>query len=467
MPLFDIDDDGWIAQNKGRDPWELVREALQNAMDTESDISVAVNTRKRQVVVKDHGEGFEDLSDAWTVYGGTKGDDPTKRGRFSRGLKELIAGAQTVKVFSTSGSVEFDVIGRERIDLGRTISTGTKVVIENSDWTKDEFDEMKEYLKKIWAPEGTKILYNLQGGSNEKHERYEPDLTREMRLRTVKYVDQQKETPYRNTDVHIKRAEGGNGRIYEMGIPVKLNCDFPFWVDVQQRIPMANQRNEPDSQWFKKFKTSLLNMVYKNLSGNELREQWVQEALGEFSCNDSVKEYYTQEVVQDDRKAGTVVQSDEASDDKMRNRGYQVVNPDNYGASAAEAVRHSLPSSKEVAKDQHERNEQRVEPTPEQEEFVEFANEVAETLEHGDVTFEFWNIEPSYEGDCPRAEHQGDGTIRLNTFNETWEDVNVETLGTLVHEISHEQGFGHNAEWYGEMQRNFAELLVEHSDFAE
>lgn len=464
MSLFEIDDSGWIQQNRGREPWELVREALQNALDTESNIYVEVNTRKRQVIVKDEGEGFNDLSDAYTIFGGDKGSDPTMRGRFGRGLKELVAGAESVKVFSTGGSVEFDVAERERIDLGRSISSGTKVVAENSEWSKEEFDELKEYLFKIWAPEDQKVVYNLQGGSNGKHERWDPEKVVTMYLQTVKYEDQMKKTPKRTGEVHIKRAEDGNGRIYEMGIPVKLDCNFPFWVDVQQKIPMAEQRNEPNSRWLEKFEAKILNETYEMLSELEMRNEWVTRNLGSYAVDYEVKEKFVEEVIEDRDKEGVVVRSDGASDDKARNYGYQVVDPGQYCTGAAKAMKDVLKTSRVLAEELHENNESKVDPTAEQERFMRFARGVAEDLGYDEVSFETWLIEPSYEGKCPVADHQRSGLIRLNTFANDWEEVTTQTLGAVVHEISHEVGKGHSEEWYSEMEENFAELLVNNCD---
>lgn len=463
--MFEIDDEGWIAQQRGREPWELVREIIQNALDTETDIVVNVDTRKRKVVVKDNGE-FENLQDAYTIFGGDKGSDPTKRGRWGRGLKEVVGGAEKVIVMSPEGRVKFDVPNRERTEDDLSTRSGTKVVVSNSEWSKEQMDGIKEYLFKLWPPEGQSIQLSLKGGSLEERDRWQPHFETRMRLKTVIVENGVMTTEDRRGEVHIRKAEGGeeDGRVYEMGIPVTMDKEFPYWVDVQQKIPMAEQRNEPDSEWMNRFEPKLLNTVIDDLSDRELRASWVEEALAGPYCNVSTRREFAERVLQDEDKAGTVTRGAEAANDKCRNHGYQVLDTSKLSRGASRAAKNAFSSAEDVAKQIHESQEERVEPTEEQEEFIEFAKEIATELGHGHVRFETWEIQPSFNGDMPVAMNAG-GLIKLNTVAHDWEEVNQDTLGTVVHEISHEVGEGHSETWYNHMQDNFARLLMEHADF--
>lgn len=462
MPgLFEIDSEGWKAQQKGREPWELVRELLQNALDTGSDVVVKLDTRQRKVIVKNEGGEFSDLSDAYTIFGGDKGSDPTKRGRFGRGLKEAVGGAEKVVVTTTKGRVTFDVPNNERIEDDHTISSGTKVSMKNSEWSKEDFDAIKDYVFKLWPPEGQELALILKNGSHEVRERWEPDLTAEMYLRTVVVDDGVMTQEKRRAEVHLKKAEGGegDGRVYEMGIPVSLNQPFPFYVDVQQKVPMAEQRNEPDSEYMRRLLPRILNAGIGLLDERELRAEWVTEALNHYKCDTDTQEKWVQRTLVKPDKAGAVVRSGTDADDRCKNYGYQVIDASKLNKGAASAVRNTLPTAKEKAKELHERNETKVEPTEAQREFIEFAQGIAEELDYDGLEFETWLIEPTYEGHYPAADH-GDGTIRLNTYGRDWTEVNADNLATLVHEISHEHGDGHGKEWYEAMEKNFAELLV-------
>lgn len=378
--LFEISDEGWIQENRGRPPWQLFREAIQNALDTGSEVWVKVDTRKKQVIVTDRGPGFENLSDAFTIYGGTKSDDPTKRGRFKRGLKEFVAGCDFLKVESTSGSVEFDVKAGVRRESDYSTKEGTRVTAQNDEWTNEDFAELKQYVKSIWAPEHQDIVYEVKGGSQVVISREQPDFTAQWRLETVVYENQEKQKPRRKTPVHIKRANSGNGRLFEMGIPVNIDEDFPYWIDVQQRVPLAEQRNEVDSSFLKNVKSLLLNETHEELSKRDLKAEWVQEAIGHYKCSEDAKETYVKKVIKDGRKKDVVISSSNAADDKARNHGYQVFDTSRANMAVASAVREVCQTADEVAGDIQKRQETKVEPTPAEQETLDRAREIAELL---------------------------------------------------------------------------------------
>lgn len=463
MGLFEIDSEGWKTQQKGREPWEFVRELIQNALDTEADIFIRVNTRRRKVTVEDSGQGFEDLSDAYTIFGGDKGEDPTKRGRFGRGLKETVGGAERVMVMTPDGTVEFDVPENERTEHDRTFSGGTRVVMENSEWSKEDMENIKDYVFKLWPPEGQKIIVDLKGGERMERERWEPDHSVRMNLQTV-VVDAGVMTHEdRRARVDIKRADKGtgDGRIYEMGIPVSLNEPFPFYVDIQQKVPMAEQRNEPDSDWVKDFRPRLLNVMVDEMSKVDLRQDWVMEALSHYIIRSSTQRKFVDKVLSDDDKPSVLSGSREA-DDKCRNYGYNVIDGAKLAAGAESAAKLALPDADTKARELSDDNQQYIDPTPAQREFIEFAEGIAEELGYEDVTFETWTIEPVLGEDVPYAEcDNGNRKVKLNVFVRDWDEVSADTVGTVVHELSHFDTFGHGKEWYTKLQDNFAELLVE------
>ena len=97
--VFGVDVDGWVEQNRSRDLYELVREPIQNALDTGSDIDVRIDYGDQSVVVEDYDpEGVEDLSRFYDLFSGSKQYDPEKRGRFGRGVTEFIGATDEVVV---------------------------------------------------------------------------------------------------------------------------------------------------------------------------------------------------------------------------------------------------------------------------------------------------------------------------------------------------------------------------------
>ena len=69
-----------------------------------------------RLVVEDDGKGFRRIEDAYTLLGPTeKRSDPTKRGRFNLGEKELVSIAIEAKVTTVGRTVEFPPEGGRRL----------------------------------------------------------------------------------------------------------------------------------------------------------------------------------------------------------------------------------------------------------------------------------------------------------------------------------------------------------------
>jgi len=102
-----VDVSGWVEQYKGRDVYEVVREPVQNALDTGSDLYVRVDYGDQSITVEDYGDGVEDLSQFYDLFPGDKPYDPEKRGRFGRGIKEFIEASDETVTSSTGSGLRF------------------------------------------------------------------------------------------------------------------------------------------------------------------------------------------------------------------------------------------------------------------------------------------------------------------------------------------------------------------------
>ena len=87
---FTVSHLGMREQHQGRDPWELMKELIQNAWDEAPEATVCQVTIEpdkkghTQITVEDDGPGFADIADAYTLMKPTpKRADPKKRGRFN------------------------------------------------------------------------------------------------------------------------------------------------------------------------------------------------------------------------------------------------------------------------------------------------------------------------------------------------------------------------------------------------
>lgn len=468
--LFEIDDEGWIAQNRGRNLWEVFRELLQNAMDEDtSQIVVEADSRRKQVSVADDGNGFRNIRDAWSVFGGDKGGDPTKRGRFGRGVKEAIASAKWAKLETTGGVVTWDLEARERtVDESVGREKGTKITVRNDEWLQRDIREVYNYVKKVWPPEGVKIVVRVKGGNEyvgTRKDGWSPEFTFKRSLTTVQLNEEkgEMEETRRMAEIHVKRGEG---RLYEMGIPVDLDAPFPFMVDVQQKVPMAEQRNEPDNWWYEReLQKVLVDALwgfdgFESLTDKDMRADWFVEALSRGYDNEP-KEAWVARVIADGRKKGVVTSSDEFSDDKAEQHGHQVYDTSRAGEAAGSIVNAVCDSSASVAQEIAEQERFMVTSvTPEQEEFIELAETIADIAGYPDVEFQLWHWEPT-----PRANHTAaeyaDGVVRLNTHVHQWDSATAEYLGVVMHELAHAEGIGHNQNWYHELQRIAGAVVVE------
>ncbi len=441
-PMFTVNTDGWIAQQRGRPAWEVVREILQNAMDTECDFSVEINTRASEVVVEDEGPGFDQIEHSWEIFGGDKAADPEKRGRFGRGLKELVGGCEWVKVEDPSGTVTFDVEeGTREVDRSATHEGGTRVTARNDNWGYNEFQEIKSYVKKIWVPDGQQMTVRVVGGNDIEKGRWEPKHTVEMFLPTV-VIDESGNMVQekRRGVVHIMDNEksGSDGRIYEMGIPVDVECDFPYYVDVQQKVPMAEQRNEPDSSFMSRcLIPELMNVVYEELTQTEMKKDWFTSHVNQFRVNDEVREHFVEEVVKDGRKKDTVYADDPMADDKAENHGYHVFDPGRATDAVGEAVKDVCEPSTSIVEEFKEVYEEKVTPTAAERETIQFFQQIADCV---DVVcqIEVWEIEPTQSGDAKIADaNPMKQKIRLNRNQRNWGEVNEQNVATIIEELAH------------------------------
>ena len=130
MGWFEVSKDGLRQLLEGKDKSYIIRELVQNAWDEPGVTEVFVTLepipgkRAALVVVKDDApQGFYDLVHAYTMFGVTrKRKDPTKRGRFNLGEKQVLALARKAVIQSTTGTIRFNENGKRTQGRGKTES---------------------------------------------------------------------------------------------------------------------------------------------------------------------------------------------------------------------------------------------------------------------------------------------------------------------------------------------------------
>lgn len=223
----------------GRPPWQLLKELVQNVWDEAPEATICrVEIRPADtgedllsVRVEDDGPGFADIADAWTLMKHTpKRENPSQRGRFNLGEKELVSVAAEAVIETAGHTVRFPRMGG-RVAAPNERRRGT-VITALMPWPKSQAEELARRLKKF-RPNGCGLEVN-----GELVPEREPELVRAVTLPTVIYG---KETgamrpSRRRTEIHLLATDDPERWLYEMGIPIQPIA--ARWdIDVRQRFP--------------------------------------------------------------------------------------------------------------------------------------------------------------------------------------------------------------------------------------
>lgn len=463
--LFEIDSEGFISQQRGREPYEVIREAVQNALDTGSDIQVIVDYVHKTVTVKDsYEEGVKDLDELWTLFEGDKRGNPEERGRFGRGVKELVASSEYVSITTTGGTVEFDVENRERtVDEDETVEVGTEVQATNSNWTNNQLTDVRDFIEKIWVPEDVQItVRSIRDGkeSTTTHKREEPDETFETRLDTVVADDEGvMREEQRDTSVHVKKDNSGG--IYEMGIPVTTQEDFSFILDVQQKIPMAEQRDEPKSLYKSNLIRQFINNCLDLLDHEDLKQDWVTEEVTSHRVDREVKESYIERRHPSRFSKGNVVSSEPFQDDFARQKGYNVLRTNRFSISYSNMLERHLKSSEDIYKEFEDEVVDEVDPDSEQQKFLDFITDTIISKAQVSAKVKIGRI----EGEPDTAAKEQGGVITLNEANRDWTKIDPDNIGVVIHELAHTRSDSdeHDLEFIHDLQELSGALVLHHS----
>jgi len=284
---FEVSSEGMKGLHEGRPLWSLVKELVANVWDeptaTECKVTIADdatwtgdegNTGGKliHVVVEDDGEGFADVTDAYTLMAPTnKRNDSETRGRFNIGEKEIISIAYWAEVETVGTTIVFPIEGGRLVKKNkRTKGTTVTAYIERStEEIAETVDRLLEFLppadkqytvngeevirpKKIATVSASRLLTIIATGSGEPLRR-----------------------TGRTTDIDIYEPIRGVGRIYEMGILIQ-EVEAPYSIDIQQKVPMPPNRDTVTSYYLQDVYAHVLNAVAKDLKQSEVSEAWVQ-----------------------------------------------------------------------------------------------------------------------------------------------------------------------------------------------
>ena len=441
---FAVSELGMRELNSDRQPWDLVKELVQNAWDeaptaTECRVTVEPQPKSKttMVTVQDDGPGFSDIADSYTLMGHTsKRLDPTKRGRFNIGEKDVISVAVEAKVETVGHTVTFPRTGsREVTPNSRTKGTVVRVLMP---WHEQQSNELIAMLQRFRSTNYCRLFVN----DVEVPPRPAAAIRR-VTLQTVVQdaPNQPLRTRQRRTEIHLVEPTDPNGKqwIYEMGIPVQA-IDCPWDIDVMQKIPMTQQRNTISQAYLDRIYAETLNESHKSLKRDEFASQWVKRAIEHPQIKpEAVKSTAT------GRYGPKAVFStlDQNADMRAKEAGYELVNPGSLSGKERELFRKHAgmkDSSEMFPTPPPPLNDYEPEPGSNQARFAEWVAEMAGHCNLEAAVRYFHEPDNHRLADCSVS--TATPTIRFNTahLDQAFSQPPYESIkhwDLLLHELGH------------------------------
>jgi len=271
---FEVDVKGFKALYANKSKKYIINELVQNAWDediTECKVnfSLSMNEKILTITVEDDSpEGFKNITHAYTLFADTyKRRDPTKRGRYNLGEKQVIAICKKAIVKTTKGTIIFDEYGRDDTDEKRNY--GSKIILE-LEATFEDYKELTEHAKTLLVPQNIKyIVDGVRIYPQPIFKTFKATLPTEILHGEILKAHM------RETEINLVESTG-QSYIYEMGIPI-LKTDCPWHIDIQQKVQLGIDRDNIRPSYVQDLYAEVVNNVYNHIT--EPSALWVRTAM--------------------------------------------------------------------------------------------------------------------------------------------------------------------------------------------
>jgi len=428
---FEISHDGWRRLASSRPLDRLLLEAVQNAFD-EHAASVDVALGSDEITIEDDADsGFDDERLVYTVFLSDKSEDPTRRGRLGRGLKELIAAMETAAVETVGTTIEFTADGRRSNTNERT--RGTRIVLGRH-FEADELTKAAAVLRMCIPPKGVSLRVD---GRLVRRPRLSLALP-SCELETVVIRAGVERATTRTTTVSLYTPRRGEqAHVYELGLPVEA-WDVPWHVNVDQRLPLVADRDGIPDRYKLTLKATLLEaMIHSYLDKRDLRADWVQDVIIRWPNKTSLLDAYVSKVF----PRGAVLGGTSRANDRARQLGAHVIEAAAISHGAYLALERVLETADDyVRRRAAEFEGEAVEPDEVHTRFAEAVRWLARRVAGRVVRVLFFASDPNDAGLLEDATTDVDA--RVISFNVKgplrFDDIlDPSTLGVVLHEIAH------------------------------
>jgi hypothetical protein len=461
--VFDVDLSGWIAKNRGRAMSALIKEPIQNAMDENVSV-IKVTLKEGYVEIEDDSElGIEELKNVFTLFASGKADNPTKRGRMGRGLKEFISACDFAEVRTTTGTVFFNVNDQTRdVDESVRTSAGTIIIGKTERWGNSNLAEALMFLRRMLMPEGMTLIVNVNGEDHVIEYREPESIIYPAYLTTVWIENGYEKKLGKSCNLEIHRTTEKNGYLCEMGIPVQpLEC--PYILNVQQRIPMNPNRDAAAVESVEEILARFINQ--NDFTYEELKKAWIQKRLGDYRITTSVVKDFMHRLFGDNVIVGT----NGAHNDNARQHGYVVIKKSNVSDEFYDRLKKILPTATSVCKEIESQISRMEVPAKSSEKYLlNFVELLAREVLEEEYEVGIMECQPDSKGFLTMADHFNDGSTakiclnRLAEFN--WQvPFAPENTSVIIHELSHYYSKEHDMlfhDYYEKLFSKFMNLVV-------
>ncbi|MCK9442228.1 MAG: ATP-binding protein [Methanothrix sp.] len=344
---FDIDNAGWKRMNAGRPAYELVKELIQNVLDEDfNTVNIDYNYHNgvfNLSIEDDIQGGIANSSLITTVFMTGKEDSCTKRGRKGRGLKEFLSVCKSAIVETVGKTVEFCDNGtRFESTNNRTIGTKISCIIVEEKWNSIAVSEINKFLSRIIVYKG---LIFVNGKIIENKSKI-MDIDR-CYLNTQVIENGIQKDINKDTTITIYNKISKDGWIYEMGIPV-CTTDIPYDIDVHQRIPLNDNRNEVNIYYLKRVKEYIVAKMVNFLTKKDILG-WASDGICcyNFSNSDSCK-IVSLMLDEKDINETLIKGSNRHINDKARQKGFSLFDIKNLSGNLQTIFEKTLKTSDEL-----------------------------------------------------------------------------------------------------------------------
>lgn len=443
---FEISNQGWKRMNAGRSLGHLVREAISNVFDAEGATRCDVTIQEGSVIVEDDAPGgIRDTSLITTVFLTDKEDSYLKRGRKGRGLKELISAGQRATVDTAGYRVIFNEDGT-RSTVATNRKSGTQVVVTNYEWTGHAIEEAIEYISRFFPPQHIKLTVNGHTTTQTKIRE-----TIQAHLETTTVADGKQVDRYRDTTIMLRNLRKGEteGWVYEMGIPVQ-SVKTKFHIDVQQRIPMNDNRDVVNSNYLPHLFGAILDgmalgSAKPKISKAALKDRWVLDGINH--AKSETQRAYAKVFV----PSGAVIRSvDKNANDRCKQQGLDLVDISHLPWAVRDVLNTYVYDAKEKAEDLERSTPVKMKGEL-RDKYIATVNTVewiCKKLTGESYTVTFMSKPRSYTGFLTEADHnKTNRTIRFNVESEVLDfqrPLSPEMISTVTHELAHRVSSEHD-----------------------